>query len=555
MFFDLSLYLALLICALGLAYKVWSWLRADIGPEASQYSPGQRARAALQSMLSTALSRQLGKMLRVLLLDGLLQRRSWRVSKLAGFSHLCLFAGFLLLLVLHALGRLLIEGLLGEYYPSLNPYLFLRNLAGLMVLVGAGLAVYRRISVKSMRITTRRVDTIAIALLAVILISGFGLEAIKISSPAHFSRMVAEYADPENQREVQALKAFWGHSYGVVFPGKTKPDPKLLAAGRQAHNTSCAECHSAPQWALGSYLLSRALKPAAATLTSGGLSQALYYIHFLASFLGLALLPFSKFLHLFTTPMLLMINAVNQREEMDPAARTLLRALELDACMHCAVCSIHCSVGVALRHTPNLNILPSEKLASLAVMARGKSLDKHELAIIREGCYICTSCWRCTKLCTAGINLQDLWFAQKEDLIKSGLGEPYEELAGAADAAAQGSRRQRVLRVRHDGFQNQLQLSAQASSFSSCYACQTCTNVCPVVMQYHWPVKELDLLPHQIMHSLGLGLREEALGARMVWYCLTCYHCQEACPMGVQVADVLFELRNLAASGGGEQGS
>jgi heterodisulfide reductase subunit C len=43
-------------------------------------------------------------------------------------------------------------------------------------------------------------------------------------------------------------------------------------------------------------------------------------------------------------------------------------------------------------------------------------------------------------------------------------------------------------------------------------------------------------------------MREEAMGARMAWDCLTCYRCQEACPQGVKVTEVLAELRNLASA-------
>ncbi len=554
MFFSLSLYIALAICGLGLVYKIWSWLSANIGEDSAEYSPGRRAAAAIKGILGAVFSPKIGTILKVLLLDGLLQRRSWQVSKLAGAAHLCIFIGFILLVWLHALGELLITDLFGDYEATLNPYLFLRNLAGVMVLVGVGLAIYRRLTVPGMRLTTRGVDGVAIALLAIILLSGFVLEGAKVISAQVFDDMVDEYGSPEDMAETNALRAFWASEYGVVFPGQDQWDPELVAQGRELNDDSCAECHVAPQWAFASYGLSRLMAVAAGPLSSEGFRDFLYYLHFLACWLGLAILPFTKFFHLLTSPLLLMINSVSDREKMNPANRAMVRALELDACTHCAVCSIHCSVAVAYKRVPNLNILPSEKLASLAAMARGKELSEGDLKIIREGCYICTSCYRCTRLCPVGINLQDLWFAQKEDLAAEGLIEPYAELGRAADNAATGSREVSLLKVSSQGLQNELRLSAQAHTFSECYRCQTCTNVCPVVFQYQWPKKELDLLPHQIMHSLGLGMREEAMGARMVWSCLTCYHCQEACPMGVQVTDVLFELRNLAAHGGVETG-
>jgi heterodisulfide reductase subunit C len=94
--------------------------------------------------------------------------------------------------------------------------------------------------------------------------------------------------------------------------------------------------------------------------------------------------------------------------------------------------------------------------------------------------------------------------------------------------------------------QNGLNLSAQAKTFSACFGCQTCTTVCPVVGNYDRPQEALGLLPHQIMQAAGLGLRDLAFGSNMLWDCLTCYQCQEQCPQGVCVTDVLYELKNLA---------
>jgi heterodisulfide reductase subunit C len=66
------------------------------------------------------------------------------------------------------------------------------------------------------------------------------------------------------------------------------------------------------------------------------------------------------------------------------------------------------------------------------------------------------------------------------------------------------------------------------------------------VGNYDNPQEELGLLPHQIMCSLGLGLTETAMGAKMIWDCLTCYQCQEHCPQNVKVTDILYELKNMA---------
>jgi heterodisulfide reductase subunit C len=106
---------------------------------------------------------------------------------------------------------------------------------------------------------------------------------------------------------------------------------------------------------------------------------------------------------------------------------------------------------------------------------------------------------------------------------------------------------------RDSAFKGRLNLSAQASTFSVCFGCQTCTNACPVAAHYDNPQEALDLLPHQIMHACALGLRGLAFGSQMLWDCLTCYQCQEQCPQGVCVTDVLYELKNFTVAYMGEQ--
>jgi heterodisulfide reductase subunit C len=89
--------------------------------------------------------------------------------------------------------------------------------------------------------------------------------------------------------------------------------------------------------------------------------------------------------------------------------------------------------------------------------------------------------------------------------------------------------------------------SIQAQTSVYCFQCMTCTNGCPVVLNYQpTPREELDLLPHQIMYSVRLGLKDLVLESRMLWACTECYMCTEYCPQGIQVCDVIYELKNLA---------
>jgi heterodisulfide reductase subunit C len=388
--------------------------------------------------------------------------------------------------------------------------------------------------------------------------------------------MVADYAGiEEEEEEFKALTAFWVKEFGTVAPDLKEPfDTQLLEAGREAHEMSCAECHSRAQWAFVGYSVAFASRGIALSLDKVNIDIVLWYIHILACFIGLAYLPFSKFFHIITSPLSLLANSVMDKRRSEPANIATRQALELDACTHCGQCTSRCSVGIIFEETGNMNVLPSEKLQSLKRIVSGKENDEKGLRLILDGIYLCTNCHRCTDVCPAGINLEELWFNMREELFQRDYPEfsvlsplsfyrglmretiPQSDYKRPLDLAREAvatasdlmkNRDKNVTLTRPDReFQGVLGLSDHVSTFQECFACQTCTNVCPVVANYENPMESLGMLPHQIMHAAGLGIRELAFGSNMIWDCVTCYHCQEQCPQGVKVTEVIFELKTLA---------
>ncbi|MEA3357870.1 MAG: 4Fe-4S dicluster domain-containing protein [Thermodesulfobacteriota bacterium] len=572
MFYFISLYGALIIFIIGLMYKINSWFSLKISVDSKNASA--RFSAALKGVITTIFSGKILTLLKVFFLDIIVQRKVMQEDFIRWLAHILIYWAFMLLLFMHALDSFITSAIFPDYSPTINPFMFLRDLFGLLVIVGVCLAIYRRFIRKAPRLKTNAMDHYAIILLAIIMVSGILLEGAKIGSYSIYEDMVEEYAGLEDAEEIKPLTAFWVNNFGVVSPDIKGPfESELLEEGKELHEMSCAGCHSRPQWAFMGNSVAASVKGIALGLNNAGIHTLLWYIHFLACFIGLAYIPFSKFFHIFTTPLSILANSVMNREDSEIPNIETRQALELDACTHCGQCTSTCSAGIVFEQISNINILPSEKIQSLKKVASKQDMDKEELLLILDGTYLCTNCHRCTDVCPAGINLEDLWFSMRESMFQGDYPEfsilsplsyyrglmretipekDYKKpLTQARDAVTAGYNlikdQTEIITITTPDreFQDE-SLSSQASTFKECFGCQTCTNVCPIVANYENPKETLGLLPHQIMYSLGLGIKELALGSNMLWDCVTCYQCQEQCPQGVKITEVLFELKNLA---------
>jgi heterodisulfide reductase subunit C len=188
--------------------------------------------------------------------------------------------------------------------------------------------------------------------------------------------------------------------------------------------------------------------------------------------------------------------------------------------------------------------------------------------------HICTNCHRCTWVCPVGINLQEIWEDTRKALASRALPEfallsplsvydrlaqdsggtsfvanmvdnTLEAIAGACHSQAYRNRLEPI-EINENGYAPPLSRAIPPSTFSNCYRCMTCSSSCPVVRNYQNPMEALGLMPHQLMHAVGLGLWDLVFSSRMLWDCLGCYQCQQHCPMGVNVTDIIYELKHQA---------
>ncbi len=485
MLYNIMLYMALSVFVIGLIYKVSNWFYFSIGINTGNMTALPRIMAALKGLFAVFFSQKLLILCKVFILDVILQIHILKQDTLRWVMHMLIFAGFMFLLITHAFDRIITTSLFDKYYLALNPLLII---SGLLVISGITIAIVRRYILKVSRLKTNAMDLYAIIMIAVIILSGMAMEITKLTSYDHY--------------------------------------------------------------------------------------QKIWYLHIVTCLLGLGYLPFSKMFHMFTTPLSLLTNAVMD-ENSDPANIMTRRAIELDACTRCNTCSKLCSVAVASDSIGNENILPSERMAFLKDYIANKDINAKKLRAIQDGIYLCTNCDRCTVACPAGINLRDLWFSAREELIQRknpvalmltpfsyfrGLnhqkidpeqyGVPLNKakMALTEDSYSLSKKINDtiVLTSENKQFKNTMGQFDRIETFAHCFACENCSTVCPVAGNYENSQKSLDLLPHQIMRSMALGLKEMAMGSRMLWSCLTCYQCQEHCPQGVKVTDILFKLKNIS---------
>jgi heterodisulfide reductase subunit C len=74
---------------------------------------------------------------------------------------------------------------------------------------------------------------------------------------------------------------------------------------------------------------------------------------------------------------------------------------------------------------------------------------------------------------------------------------------------------------------------------SACYQCEKCTNGCPVAYA-------MDIVPHKLIRSVHLGLKDEVLDSDTIWICASCETCTTRCPNGIDIAHVMDTLRQIS---------
>lgn len=560
--FNILLGLSAVVCLVGLIIRLSIWFSQGMHPSAiPATSTASRVTEALKGVLGSLFSAKIFLVIKSVFVDLLFQKRIFDKSALRWVAHTLIFVGFVLLLLMHAMHSVVTEPLFKGYQSTLNPYLFLRNLFGLMVLAGVAIAIFRRISLKPQRLRTYASDWAALIFLIVIILSGMLLEGTKMASRSDFQRMVDDVS-LSDEEEIKALEAFWVQENGLVSANvQLPPSPELVAKGMEVNGDNCIECHASNKAAFASFSIAKISPLFFAILGDSATVTLFWYLHIVACLAFLAWLPFSKMFHILAAPVSLIVKSVTGDLVQEPENILTRQMVGLSACTHCGTCSLECSSNMFYESFQNDFILPSEKVQYLKKIASGKETDPAVLKRMQQGLYVCTSCDRCTTVCPSGINLKELFVSSRYALLQQGMPETAMlshfsfPLALAQNFVKDHLQAlKKVTDIFKKSFQHLTDLTLPITlgqgkdigntSFRACFSCQRCTNICPVVRSYDNPAEALGMLPHQIMFSLGIGNTELAMGSQMIWSCSTCYLCQEHCPNQVELCDIFYTLKN-----------
>lgn len=541
---QLLLGLSVCVCLIGLVVRLYGWLSVFL---LSSNSGAENKKSLLISSFSW-------------LSDVLFQPRLKRAGDYRWLSHTLIVTGFVGLLLIHGIPSLA-NSVFGSFSSMSASHLFLRDLFGLLVLAGVVLAVRRRLRLKRNRVRSSKQDWLILGLLVSLIGSGFLLEGENMASYAVYAEMDEMYGMTARKEPKLALEAFWVSEYALVSPNfDSLPAADLVEKGRHVNEQSCAICHASNRYNFGGYAIASVFGRFFAAIGVDKTGAAALFLHLLFVVVFLLVLPLSKLIHIVAVPANFVV-----RHFLPSMQPTSLKGynLSFDACTHCGVCTKTCSAMMFFETSHNEMVLPSEKVQLLQHAAAGKELSAEQKEQLQHGLFLCTSCDRCSVVCPSGIDLASLFVQSRYLLLEEKRPEPL--LLGQFSFPLSFKKEysdhhlRALVRV-EQLFQDKLvkligtalplavkkRLYSLNSSYHSCYSCQRCTNICPVVKRYERPIDELEMVPHQLIFALMSGNVDLAVGSKMIWSCSTCYLCQEHCPNGVEICDIFYGLKNRA---------
>ncbi|HEY3068647.1 MAG TPA: heterodisulfide reductase-related iron-sulfur binding cluster [Methylomirabilota bacterium] len=284
-----------------------------------------------------------------------------------GVMHAIMFWGFLALFMGTVLATIDYDITLPLFDAKIlkGPfYLFYEttlDLFGLFFVIGLGMAVYRRFVVRSHRVDPTPRFAGVLALLFVINVTGFVMEAARLA----------------------VVQPAWG------------------------------------PWSPVGYALGRALLAAGVSESAlRGTHLGVWLFHAALSLGFIAIIPYSYFIHLFTTPLNIFFSKLTPRGAIAPIPNieeaevlgiskleefSWKRRLDFDACVECGRCEAACPAYLA-----GTALSPKQIIVKLKRHMHGQLPGPiHGTLIAADELWACTTCMACVQECPAFIDIVD----------------------------------------------------------------------------------------------------------------------------------------------------
>lgn len=320
----------------------------------------------------SAVLRRLAPKLKEFAVNILAQVRVWRKAY-PGIMHAMIFWGVTIQVVGTAINLMQMQLFIPFVelpFPRENGYLFyelIMDLAGLAILLGVGMAAFRRLVLRPKTLESRGEDVYALVLLALIPLVGFTVEGLRLLT-----------VSPDWAR--------WS-PIGNLFSGMFRAFGVTPEAAFSVH-------------------------------------PYLFWTHVALGLTLVASIPFTKLRHLVQTPLHILLRPgrkssvlekIENIEETEVlgvgsvAEFTPVQLLSFDACLRCGRCEEACpSVLCGAEYSPK-NLIQSLRQIRIETLERPNGNGKHTIpeALPEHMLWSCTTCGACQAVCPAFINPVD----------------------------------------------------------------------------------------------------------------------------------------------------
>lgn len=370
--FHLIEVLTALVLLGGVGWQVRFWLKGSLSRRETGSSGAKLGQLVRGGLAALASGGAWGRFFS----SAVIQSQILRESRYRWVMHMAISWGAGQIFILASLGRIATIFQLVELPRNVPWFATLNDLGGLLLLLGIGLALWRRWVIRPHQLHTLEEDVLILLWLAAIALSGYFLEA------AGFSPHI--WPNPPS---------FLGYGIFQLARGLALPWAQVWP------------------WAWWGHVL---------------------------LVLGLiAYVPYSKLFHIITSSYLLTVRPLagwddlpdiaEEAQTETPVSRprllptfTVRQLLELDACTRCGECLRWCEAydGSAMT-APSLRLQATRRLLRTEISSR-RHQDEGAIVELATGLFRCTLCARCRQACPVGINPMRLWGALREAMVARG---------------------------------------------------------------------------------------------------------------------------------------